>query len=304
MRILNTVWRRASLVCLLLPLSLGTAHAQDWEPIQTALDADGLVLPGPVLHFDLVRSDISITVNNQALNSAEVANGYINFKPLQYGQYFADGALPAQESEVPALSSALRMNPAVHISAVVNHAALETPKLLWVHFEAIGSASALIGDIAGALGIISNPQRNVTAVPLRASDVPAQYQAIFSAAGGAITQLNGAVYEVVIPRPDETNYRLGAVPASASLGVAVTFFVQPLSGNTIVLNSEFALDRAEVQDVIDALAKAGFKVPALHDHFLNDQRRLYFVHGFAVGDENTLGTALLNSLPPIYQKVH
>ena len=80
--------------------------------------------------------------------------------------------------------------------------------------------------------------------------------------------------------------------------------MQPLSGNTIALNSEFALDRAEVQDVIDALAKAGFKIPALHDHFLNDEKRLYFVHGFAVGDANTPGTALPKSLPPIYRKVH
>jgi hypothetical protein len=115
MRIFNPPWPLASLVCLLLPLWLGTAHAQGWAPIQTALDANGTVLPGPVLHFDLVRSDISVTVNNQALNSAEVANGYINFEPLQNGQYFADGALPAQESEVPALSSALRLNTGTHI---------------------------------------------------------------------------------------------------------------------------------------------------------------------------------------------
>lgn len=86
-------------------------------------------------------------------------------------------------------------------------------------FEAIGTASALSGDLAGALGTLNNPQKNVTAVSLTASEVPAQYQAIFSAAGGAITQLNEAVYEVVIPRPDESNYRLGGVPASASLGV-------------------------------------------------------------------------------------
>ena len=53
----------------------------------------------------------------------------------------------------------------------------------------------------------------------------------------------------MIPRPDEGNYHLGAVPASASLGVGVTFFAQPLTGNTVALNSEFALDRAEVEDV-------------------------------------------------------
>ena len=69
----------------------------------------------------------------------------------------------------------------------------------------------------------------------------------------------------------------------ASLGGAITFFVQPMTGSTIALNSEFALNRPELQEVIDALGNAGFTVPALHDHFVDDQERLYFVHGFAVG---------------------
>jgi hypothetical protein len=280
------------------------AHAQDWTSVQSAFGANGTVLPGPVLHFDLVRSDLSITVNNQPLNPAEVANGYVNFKLLQDGRYFADGSLPAEESQVPALSSALRTNTAVHISAIVNHAALETPKLLWVHFEARGAEAQLASDIAAALATINNPQQNVTATPLSASEVPAAYQALFSSANGTITQLNGAVYEVVIPRPDEYRYHLGNIPASASLGVGVTFYAQPLTGNTIALNSEFALNRAELQDVIDALKNDGFTVPALHDHFIDDQDRLYFVHGFAVGDQNTLSTSLLNSLPPIYRAVH
>ena len=304
MRILKHLVRPAAAFCLAAPLLFPTARAQDWTPIQSALGANGTALAGPVLHFDLVRTDLSVTVNNQPVNAAEVANGYINFKLLPNGNYFSDGSLPAEESQVPALSAALRADTKVHISAVVNHAALETPKLLWVHYEARGTAAALASDLAAALATIHNPQQNVTAVPMTASEVPAAYQSLFSSAHGTITQLNGAVYEVVIPRPDESRYQLGNVPASASLGVGVTFFVQPMTGSTIALNSEFALNRPELQDVIDALKNAGFTVPALHDHFVDDQQRLYFVHGFAVGDENTLGNALLNALPPIYQAVH
>jgi len=69
----------------------------------------------------------------------------------------------------------------------------------------------------------------------------------------------------------------------ASLGGAITFFVQPMTGSTIALNSEFALNRPELQEVIDALRNAGLTVPALHDHFVDDQERLYFVHGFVWG---------------------
>ena len=94
MRIIPTLPRPVFIVCIAMPLLLHSAYAQDWTPIQTALDATGTVLPGPVLHFDLVRSDLSITVNSQPVNPAEVANGYINFKLLPSGSYFADGALP------------------------------------------------------------------------------------------------------------------------------------------------------------------------------------------------------------------
>jgi uncharacterized protein DUF1259 len=304
MRILPILRRPVAVFCLAFPLFIPAALGQDWTPIQTAFGANGTVLSGPVLHFDLVRSDLSISVNNQLLNPAEVANGYVNFKQLQNGRYFADGSLPAEEAQVPALSSALRANPAVHISAIVNHTALETPKLLWVHFEARGDGAQLANSIAAALGAINNPQRNVTATALRASEVPAAFQPLFTAGNATITQLNGAVYEVVIPRPDEYRYQLGNIPATASLGVGVTFYAQPITGNTIALNTEFALNRAELQGVTDGLKNAGFTVPAMHDHFADDEIRLFFVHGFAVGDQNALGNSLLTVLPPIYDAAH
>jgi hypothetical protein len=295
--------RSAHIVGLVLTSLLCSASAQDRTTIRNALGANGLV-NGSVLHFDLVRSDLSITVNNQPVDPAEVANGYVNFKRLNKTTYFADGSLPAQEAEVPALEAALRKDTNIHISAVVNHAALEMPKLLWVHFEAEDTAANLTTNIAAALATINSPQKNVTAVPITSSQVPSQYQAILKQPGATITQLNGAVYEVVIGRPDESRYWLWNVHALPALGIAETFYVQPLTGSTIVLNAEFALDRPEVQPVLDALKTAGFVTPALHDHFINDHERLFFLHGMAMGDVSTLANALATSLSPIYKQVH
>jgi len=41
--------------------------APDWSPIQTALGANGVVMPGNVLRFELARQDLALTVNGQAL---------------------------------------------------------------------------------------------------------------------------------------------------------------------------------------------------------------------------------------------
>ena len=229
-----------------------------------------------------------------------MANGYVNFHYEGGTTYFADGSIPAQEAEVAPLIAALRTNKNIKVAAIVNHAVLESPKLIWVHFEATGHAQGLANTIASGLATVSNPQQGVTAVALDASELPAQYQPIFSQLNGTITQLNSAVYEVSVARPDESSYLIGNVPASPALGVGFTFYVQPTSGNNAIINSEFALKLTETQLVLDSLRTTGFTIPAMHDHFIDDNARLYYIHGFANGDITALGTGLYNSLKTIY----
>ncbi|MBV8437407.1 MAG: hypothetical protein JOY95_07845 [Silvibacterium sp.] len=89
-----------------LPCSKSFA-ATDWTPIQTALGANGVEMPGSVLRFELVRQDLTITINGTKLPAnevAEVANGYLGFKEVHgSGSFFVDGSLPALEGEVTAL---------------------------------------------------------------------------------------------------------------------------------------------------------------------------------------------------------
>lgn len=88
-------------------------------------------MPGNVLRFELARQDLALTVNGQAVPAslaAEYANGYIAFKPIGDSRFFADGALPAQESELPAVQDALRNDKHFHITAIANHVILESPQ--------------------------------------------------------------------------------------------------------------------------------------------------------------------------------
>ena len=279
------------------------AQAPDWTPVQSAFHANGVVLAGPVLHYDLVRHDLAITVADKPVYPATVANGYVNFKQLSGSTYFTDGSLPALESEVPALEAALRKDKNISIAAVVNHAALESPKLLWVHFESTGDEANLASLVASALAVIKDPQENTTAIPVKVTELPAKYQPIFGSLKGTISQIDGAIYEVVVARPDESKYFLGAIPASPALGVGITFYIQPTSGDNAIVNAEFALKQTELPPVIDALRASGFTVPAVHDHYVDDHNRLYYVHGFARGDLGTLGTALEKSLSTVYSSV-
>jgi hypothetical protein len=139
--------------------------AADWSAIQTALGATGTEMPGNVLRFELCRSDLPMTVNGVAQTDGAVGNGFVAFKRSHDGQMFADGSLPAQESEVTALETALRANKHIQITGVGSHFILESPKLVWVEFEALGDGSDLATSLASALTTIHSPQLNVTFIP-------------------------------------------------------------------------------------------------------------------------------------------
>jgi hypothetical protein len=284
--------------------------APDWSAIQNALGATGTEFPGNVLRFELARRDLTISVNGQTITpdtvNAEIANGYIGFKPVGGSEFFVDGSLPAQETELAALQLALRENNRIHITAIVNHVTLETPKLIWVHFEATGNGADLATSLAAALVTIHSPQLGQNVIPgtnsvFNPNLLPPQFLKLFDE--GFVEQFD-LIFAFYLPRPDEHRISVGPVNAETGLGIGQSFYIQiPFSGgtNNATLNIDFALRADEIQPVEDELRAGGFAISAQHNQFVNDSPHLYFVHASATGDGFTLGNTLLNVIDIIKQ---
>ncbi len=277
--------------------------ATDWSAIQTAMNANGTILPGDVLRFELVRRDLTMSVDGTVvspLGTAEVANGFVAFKQ-KATRFYADGALPAQESELPALEDALLQSPGVRITAIVNHVTTESPRLIWVHFEASNPHGPdLAASLATALQSIHSPQIGVVVIPGvnniidPASILPPNVLALFNK--GFVEQLD---YEFAfyLPRPHEHQILLdNDVTAETGLGVGQTFYIQvPFSGGSnITINIDFALRADELPAVQTMLRAGGFMLSSLSDHYVNESHRLYYLHATASGDGFTLGDTLYN----------
>jgi hypothetical protein len=291
------------------PIATPTAFAAtNWSAVQTAMGANGVLMPGDVLRFELIRKDLSITVDGVAVpdgQQAAVANGFVAFKQ-KATRWYADGALPAQESELPALQDAILKYPRIHITAIVNHLTSESPKLIWVHFEASDSNGTVLATwLANVLEAIHSPQIGVTVIPGvnniidPATILPPNVLKLFDE--GFVEQLE-FIFAFYLPRPDEHEIFLSKnVTAETGLGVGQSFYIQvPFSGGSnVTLNIDFALRSSELDAVTAMLRAGGFTLSSLSDHYVDESHRLYYLHASASGDGFALGNTLFNVIQVI-----
>lgn len=280
-----------SLVLMLAAFFAGRAYAAtDWSAIQTAMKTTGVVLPGDVLRFEIVRNIHPIDINGQVINMFEGASGFVSYKEIEDGRFFADGSIAVLDSESQSLQTALRQDPRIHITAIANRLSQETPSLLWIHFEARGNGASLATSIAAALATLGdNPQLGFPIIPgteniISIDDIPPQFQELFKQ--GFLEQIGNCIV-FYLPRPDEKFIHLGQVPASIGLGVGHSFYIL-IQGNVdseeVTMDVDMALRKDDVQQVLDVLRGGGFSVSALSNNFTDDDPSLYFVHVYGAGN--------------------
>ena len=84
------------------------------------------------------------------------------------------------------------------------------------------------------------------------------------------------------------------VPGSMGLATALNF--QPTGAGEAAITGDFVLLGSEVNPVIKALRQSGIQVTALHNHMLQEEPRLFFVHFWANDDAVKLAKGLRAAL--------
>jgi hypothetical protein len=111
---------------------------------------------------------------------------------------------------------------------------------------------------------------------------------------GANGANNGGVYQFSIPRAEPINDNGMAVPPPMGSANAINF--QPTGGGKAAITGDFVLIASEVNPVLKALRENGIEVTAIHNHMLDDQPRLYFMHFWANDDAKKLAEGLKAAL--------
>jgi hypothetical protein len=87
------------------------------------------------------------------------------------------------------------------------------------------------------------------------------------------------------------------VPEAMGSAIAINF--QPTGGGKAAITGDFVLIASEVNPVLKALREHGIEVTAVHNHMLDDEPHLYFMHFWANDDATKLAQGLREALAKI-----
>ncbi len=128
----------------------------------------------------------------------------------------------------------------------------------------------------------------------RAQDVPADYQSVLQSLGKKGDFKDG-VLKVNIPRGD-LSVTIGGRPAPTPFGFGGWVALTPAEGGNAggpqVMMGDLVLTEAEVNPVMSALLDNGLAVTALHNHFLHEQPRIFYMHVHGMGTAADLARRL------------
>jgi hypothetical protein len=241
-----------------------------------------------VHRFNMPRSDLTVMVDGVALKPSFALGSWLAMKPVA-GGVVAMGDMVLTAEELSPVIAKLQAG-GVEQTAIHHHVVRESPRIVYVHMHAHGDPIAIARAVRAAVALTSTPAAGTApTVAQFALDTTALVKAL-----GYGGRVNGGVYQVTVARTETVRDGAFVIPAVMGLGTAINF--QPTTGNKAAITGDFVLTASEVNPVIRTLRDGGIEVTSLHNHLLNDEPRLFFMHFWANDDALRLAGVLRAAL--------
>ncbi len=181
------------------------------------------------------------------------------------------GEICALGDEVTPAIAALRAG-GIQVTGVHNHFIGESPRILFVHFMAHGGAQLLAQTFKAALSAIGTslsgnaPDFSVASPPDWAKTV----QKTFAVSGG---------YYMAKPETLEFDIPSAHFPAGPMQDFwSTAVFFQPASPGKIATTGDIMVTAPELNLVLGILLDHNFQIMAVHNHMIDEEPRVFFVH--------------------------
>jgi len=176
-------------------------------------------------------------------------------------------------------------------TAIHKHLLDESPAIWWTHIHGRGDPVELAQTLRAALDLSGTPLSEAGGGSEDLGIDTWQLDDIIGHTG----KTEGGVYKYNIGRAEEVTTQDGT-SLNAPMGVATAINFQPTEEGRAAINGDFVMTAEEVNPVIRALRQSGIEVVSLHNHGLDDEPRLFYMHFWANDDPATLAQGLRAAL--------
>jgi hypothetical protein len=270
--------------------------ADDWQAqVAEALGKSGAGAPGGIYRVGLPRTDLKVTLDGVELKAGFALGSWLAFEKMG-DQGMVMGDLVLTETEVNPVMTKLAAG-GIEVTALHNHLLRNQPFTMYMHVLGRGDPVKLAAVLHTALAESRTP---LSAAPATAAATPPPIDLDTAAIDqmlGAKGTNNGGVYQFSIARAEPIKDNGMDVPPAMGSANAINF--QPTGGGKAAITGDFVLIAKEVNPVLKALRDHGIEVTAIHNHMLDDQPHLYFMHFWANDDARKLAEGLKGALAQI-----
>ena len=286
--------RKLALAALLAGVSdVSLAADNDWQVrVGEALGKPGAATPSGIYRVALPRTDLKVTLDGVELKPGFALGSWLAFEKMGE-EGMAMGDLVLTMEEVNPVMTKLAAG-GIEVTALHNHLLRNQPFTMYMHVLGHGDPVKLAATFHTALAESKTPLAAAAAAPPPPIDLDtAALDQTLSAKGTN----NGGVYQFGIPRAEPI--KDGGMDVPPPMGSANAINFQPTGGGKAAVTGDFVLIAKEVNPVLKALRDHGIEVTALHNHMLDDQPHLYFMHFWANDDAKKLAEGLKAALAQI-----
>jgi hypothetical protein len=289
---------------LTLGLALPASAAEnDWTKVADALGKSGTEMPGGVYRVGLPRTDLHVTLDGVQIKPTLALGSWLAFQGSGDATMVM-GDLVLTEDEIEPVMKKLA-DGGLEITALHNHLLRAKPETFYMHVLGHGDPAKLAAALHDGLALSKTPMGNATAsvssqAPAAGSEQPSRLDldtAMIDRVLGAKGKTVAGVYQIGVPRADAIRDNGVAVPPAMGSAEAINF--QPTGGGKAAITGDFVLTAKEVNPVLRALRENGIEVTAVHNHMLDDEPRLFFMHFWANDDAEKLAKGLRAALDKV-----
>lgn len=283
----------------LVALAQAPQMPKPYQDVLTALGKKGDYKDN-VLKVNIPRDDIKVTVDGIPTPTPFGFGGWLAMTKGEGNLDVMMGDLALRQEEVNPVMSAL-LDHGLEVTALHNHFFYDEPRIFYMHVMGRGTPAELAADAKPALDLIGHIPRRSDAND-SVSDPPLDSKGGIDTAKiaqivGHKGEQTGSVYKVTVGRDDLSVKDMGAV-IGTRMGLN-TWAAFTGSEKYAAIAGDVAMLENEVQPVLKALRSNGLDVVAIHQHMIDSQPNIIFLHYWGKGPAQKLAggfRAALNEL--------